>query len=116
MTQTVCDPRNPSQIPIGYRLRRDVAWQSQLDGHSMRPTWIAEDPLTRRIFRCGDGEYRLLHWLDSEATFESIQKKFNEEFAPQTIDLQQVQALIAKCNQSGMLRQAKPSGASDLER
>ena len=109
MTQTVCDPRNPSQIPIGYRLRRDVAWQSQLDGHSMRPTWIAEDPLTRRIFRCGDGEYRLLHWLDSEATFESIQKKFNEEFAPQTIDLQQVQALIAKCNQSGMLRTAKTS-------
>lgn len=109
MTQTVCDPRNPAQIPIGYRLRRDVAWQSQLDGHSMRPTWIAEDPLTRRIFRCGDAEYRLLHWLDSEATFESIQKQFNEEFAPQTIDLQQVQALIAKCNQSGMLRTAKTS-------
>ena len=108
MTQTVCDPRNPSQIPIGYRLRRDVAWQSQLDGHSMRPTWIAEDPLTRRIFRCGDGEYRLLHWLESESTFESIQKKFNDEFAPQTIDLSQIQALIAKCNQCGMLRQAKP--------
>ena len=109
MTQTVCDPRNPSQIPIGYRLRRDVAWQSQLDGHSMRPTWIAEDPLTRRIFRCGDGEYRLLHWLDSDATFESIQKQFNKEFAPQTIDLQQVQALIAKCNQGGMLRTIKTS-------
>ena len=109
MTLNVCEPRNLSQIPIGYRLRRDVAWQAQVDGHSMRPTWIAEDPLTRRIFRCGDGEYRLLHLLDSEATFESIQKKFNEEFAPQTIDLQQVQALIAKCNQSGMLRPTKTS-------
>ena len=100
---------NPSQIPIGYRLRRDIAWQPHDDRHSIHPQWIAEDPLTRRLFRCGEAEYHLLHWLDSEATIESIQKKFCEEFAPLTIDLQQVRDLIAKCNQSGMLHSTNPT-------
>ena len=99
---------NPWQIPIGYRLRRDIAWQPHDDGHSIHPRWIAEDPLTRRLFRCGEAEYKLLHWLDGEATYESIQKKFCEKFAPQTIDMQQICDLVAKCNQSGMLHSTNP--------
>ncbi len=104
MIQTVREPMNPTQIPIGYRLRRDIAWHSHVDSRSMHPTWIATDPLTLRIFRCGDQEHRLLHWLDIESTYESLRDKFNAEFAPQTIDLQQIRALIARCNESGMLR------------
>jgi putative peptide zinc metalloprotease protein len=95
---------NPIQLPIGYRLRRDIAWHSHVDRRSMHPTWIATDPLTRRIFRCGDQEHRLLHWLDSESTYESVRDKFDTEFAPQTIDLQQMRSLIARCHESGMLR------------
>ena len=104
MNQTAREPMTPTQIPIGYRLRRDIAWHSHVDSHSMHPTWIATDPLSRRIFRCGDQEHRLLHWLGNESTYASVRKKFDAEFAPQTIDLQHVRALIAKCNDSGMLR------------
>ncbi len=104
MIQTVREPMNPIQIPIGYRLRRDIAWHSHVDSRSMHPTWIATDPLTRRIFRCGDQEHRLLHWLDSESTYESVRDKFDAEFAPQTIEMQQIRALIARCNESGILR------------
>jgi len=66
--------------------------------------WIAEDPLTRKLFRCGNQEYRILEWLDGDSTLESIQARFNSEFAPQRIELQQIRELITKCNQSGMLR------------
>ncbi len=106
---------NPNQFPIGYRLRRDVAWLSQIDGHSMHPTWIATDPLTRRLFRCGDQEYRLLHWLGSDTTYESVRDKFDAEFAPQTIDLQQVRYLIARCNESGMLRPVNPKPNTSIK-
>lgn len=98
----------------GFRLRRDIAWQPQVDGQSIHPIWIAEDPLTRRIFRCGDHEYRLLKWLESESTFEAVRNRFNKEFAPQTIELQQIRELITKCERSGMLRAVHPSVTTDM--
>ena len=105
---------SPKHNPIGYRLRRDIAWQSQVDGRSPHPIWIAEDSLTRRIFRCGEHEYRLLHWLDSESTFEAVQDRFNAEFAPRSIDVQQIHELIAKCDRSGMLRSVSPRRNADI--
>ncbi len=98
----------------GFRLRRDIAWQSQVDRQSIHPIWITEDPLTRRIFRCGDHEYQLLKWLESESTFEALQDRFNKEFAPQTIDLQKIRELIAKCERSGMLHAVHPSVTADI--
>jgi len=89
---------------IGFRLRRDVLWHSHKQSHSAELVWIAEDPLTRKLFRCGNQEYRILEWLNSDSTPESIQARFDSEFAPQSIELQQIRDLVMKCNQSGMLR------------
>jgi putative peptide zinc metalloprotease protein len=108
MESTALEEIRPDSIPIGYRLRKDIAWHSHADGRTEQPTWIAEDPLTRRMFRCGDREYRILDWLDSATSIESIQTKFNAEFAPETIDPQAIRELISQCNQSGLLRPANP--------
>lgn len=89
---------------IGLRLRHDISWHSHKQSHSNELVWIAEDPLTRKLFRCGNQEYRILEWLNSESTFESIRDRFQSEFAPQTIEIQQIRELVAKCNHSGMLR------------
>jgi putative peptide zinc metalloprotease protein len=89
---------------VGFRLRRDISWHSHKQSHSNELVWIAEDPLTRKLFRCGNEEFRILEWLDSESTLESLRERFLSEFAPQTIELQQLRGLVAKCNQSGMLR------------
>lgn len=94
----------PMPVRVGFRLRHDISWHSHNQSHSHELVWIAEDPLTRKLFRCGNHEYRILEWLDSESTFESVQDRFHREFAPQTIELQQIRELVAKCNQSGMLR------------
>ena len=89
---------------IGLRLRHDISWHSHKQSQGNELVWIAEDPLTRKLFRCGNQEYRVLVWLDSESTLESLRDRFHSEFAPQTIELLQLHELIAKCNQSGMLR------------
>ncbi len=89
---------------IGFRLRHDISWHSHKLSNSSELIWIAEDPLTRKLFRCGNEEFRILEWLDSESTLESVRDRFHSEFAPQTIELQQIRELVAKCNQSGMLR------------
>lgn len=105
---------HPQQNRTGFRLRRDIAWQSQIDGQSMHPNWIAEDPLTRRIFRCGEHEHQLLNWLESESTLEAVRNRFNKEFAPQTIELPQIRELITKCERSGMLRAIHSSSTAEI--
>ena len=107
MASTALEAIHPDSIPIGFRLRNDIAWHAHADGGSAQQTWIAEDPLTRRLFRCGDREHRILDWLDSGASVRSIQTRFNAEFAPETIDSQGIRELIAQCNHSGLLRPAQ---------
>ena len=104
MASSALESINPSTIPIGFRLRKDIVWHVHADGPTAHQTWIAEDPLTRRMFRCGDREYQILQWLDCDSTAESVQEKFHAEYAPQTIDAQPIRELVAKCNHSGLLR------------
>jgi len=104
MASSALEAINPRSIPIGFRLRKDIVWHVHADGRSSHQTWIAEDPLTRRMFCCGDREYQILQWLDCDSTVESVQEKFHAEYAPQTIDAQHVRELIAKCNHSALLR------------
>ena len=68
---------------IGCRLRRDIAWTCRRESVAMERSWVANDPLTRRIFRCGEQEYQLLHWLDDTSTTADIVKKFNYVFSKQ---------------------------------
>ncbi len=94
---------NPYHSPIGFRLRQDIVWHAQADNRAIYTVWIAEDPLTTRLFRCSDREHRMLQGLNEEATIESLQRDFHDRFAPETIEVDQIQALINKCNQSGIL-------------
>ena len=114
MASSALEAIKPPSVLIGFRLRKDIVWHVHADDRTVRETWIAEDPLTRRMFRCGDREYRILEWLDEDSTVESIQKNFNEAFAPETIDLQSICELISKCNQNGLLRPARSMRTSPL--
>ena len=103
MTQALSSSMIPIQATIGLKLRKDIAWDSHQDRQALRPVWIAEDPLTSKFFRCSQAEHDILHWLDEQATLVSIQNRFNDEFAPQTIELEQIQSLVNRCAQSGLL-------------
>lgn len=89
---------------IGLRLRHDVKWQLSDAQGTLSRSWLATDPLTRKIFRCGEHEYQLLQWLDGSQSLQEIADRFNREFAPLSIDAQDIQSLIRRCAQSGILR------------
>jgi putative peptide zinc metalloprotease protein len=91
-------------LPVRYRLRSDISWtKSQSRGEAL-PHWTAADPLSRRLFRCGEFEYRLLCWLDGKESIQSLAARFRSDFAPKTITLQSVQELIHRCWSSGLLQ------------
>jgi putative peptide zinc metalloprotease protein len=94
----------PHATPVEFRLRRDIQWQSNRDVRDTESVWIATDPLTRRIFRCGEHEYQLLQWLQESDCIEQVIERFHAEFAPKTIDVMTVQQLISRCTQCGLMR------------
>ena len=96
---------------IGCRLRSDIVWTCHRENGALELSWIANDPLTRQIFRCGEQEYQILHWLNDNATTADIVTKFHDAFAPRSIDPFELRKLIARCIQSGVLRPAPASYA-----
>ena len=89
---------------LGCRLRPDIQWKAMLDGHALEKTWIASDPLTRRLFRCGDYEYQILQWINGSATTEQIIDRFYRQFGPRRIDPTDLRNLIDRCLGAGILR------------
>ena len=89
---------------LGYRLRPDIQWNAILDGHALEKTWIASDPLTRRLFRCGDHEYQILQWINQSASTEQIIDRFHDQFRPRRLDPSDLQNLIGRCLGAGILR------------
>jgi len=97
---------------LEFRLRRDIHWQSSREDNAMQTCWIATDPLTRRIFRCGEHELQLLRWLDNHSTYVELANTFHATFAPATIRPEKIHELILKCQQAGILipiRNGEPS-------
>lgn len=88
--------------PVPYRLRRDIRWELATDAE--QKTWVATDPLSRRLFRCGDHEKQLLTWFDEQLSIEQLQKRFNEQFAPRSIEFQRIDSLISECRRCNLLR------------
>jgi putative peptide zinc metalloprotease protein len=93
---------------LGYRLRPDIQWKANLDGQALEKTWIASDPLTRRLFRCGDHEYQILQWINGSATTEQIIDRFHNQFRPRRIEPSDLKNLIERCLGAGILRSSNP--------
>lgn len=89
-------------MPVPYRLRRDIRWEMATDAE--QKVWIATDPLSRRLFRCGEHEKQLLSWFEEQLSTEQLRVRFNEHFAPRTIERHRIDALIQECRKCNLLR------------
>jgi len=104
MTASGIHSNLPNSRPMGYRLRRDIVWSCLREQDALENVWLATDPLTRQLFRCGEHEYRLLQWVHEGATIEMLVAKFDAAFVPKRIEPSDVRQLILRCAHSGMLR------------
>lgn len=93
-----------SSTPLGFRLRDDIQWKSTSDGNAQDRTWIASDPLTRTLFRCGQHEYQILQWTKDLATWEQIIQRFNHYYRPRCLERADMETWISRCLQAGIIR------------
>jgi putative peptide zinc metalloprotease protein len=68
-----------------------------------RTYWIVKDPVGLNYFRFQEEEYALLNWLDGNVSLDEIKDRFEEEFPPQKITLEELQQFLGMLHRSGLV-------------
>ncbi len=86
-------------MPI--RKRPDLsARRQQYLGHSY---WVVKEPVGLNYFRFQDEEYAILNMLDGNTSLDEIKDRFEAEFPPQKITLEELQQFLGMLHRSGLI-------------
>ncbi len=91
---------------LTVRLRADVEFRRQ--EYQGRDYWVAKDPVTLKYYRFEDEEYFLLTLIDGHHSPAQIKRKFDYEFAPQKITLQELYQFIGMLHRSCLVVSDEP--------
>jgi putative peptide zinc metalloprotease protein len=86
-------------LPI--RKRPDLVAQRQ---HYLgRSYWVVKDPVGLQYFRFQEEEFAILQMLDGEISLDEIKDRFEDEFPPQKITLEELQQFLGMLHRSGLV-------------
>ncbi len=68
-----------------------------------RSYWIVKDPVGLNYFRFQEEEYALLNWLDGDVSLDELKDRFEGEFPPQKITLEELQQFLGMLHRSGLV-------------
>lgn len=103
-----------SDRPLGLRARPDLVIVPQSYG-SVR-YWLVKDPLSLKYFHLGDEEHAVLTMLDGQASLRELQERFQRQFAPRQIGLEQLHAFVGHLHASGLVVGSAPGQGLALHR
>ena len=90
-----------SSRPLAIRVRPDLKARRQR--YQGRIYWVVKDPVGLQYFRFEEEEYAILRMLDGCASLEEIAERFETEFPPQTIRVEELQNFIGMLHRSGLV-------------
>lgn len=79
-----------------------------------RSYWVVKDPVGLNYFRFQDEEYAILNMLDGETSLDEIKERFEAEFPPQKITLEELQHFLGMLHRSGLIISAVPGQGHEL--
>lgn len=97
---------------LTVRLRADIEFRRQ--AYQGRDYWVAKDPVTLKYYRFEDEEYFLLTLIDGRHSPAQIKRKFDFEFAPQKITLQELYQFIGMLHRSCLVVSDEPGQGAAL--
>lgn len=68
-----------------------------------RSYWVVKDPVGLSYFRFQDEEFAILQMLDGETSLDEIKERFEDEFPPQKITLEELQQFLGTLHRSGLV-------------
>jgi putative peptide zinc metalloprotease protein len=92
---------NSAMRPLKVRRRPDLQAKRHL--YHGRGYWIVKEPVGLNYYRFHDEEYAILNMLDGGTSLQQIKERFQSQFAPQRITLQDLQQFIGMLHRSGLV-------------
>jgi len=86
---------------LAIRKRPDLEGRKQR--YQGRVYWVVKEPVGLQYFRFEEEEYAILQMLDGQTSLEEIAERFEAEFPPQTIRVEELQNFIGMLHQSGLV-------------
>lgn len=87
------------KLPI--RMRPDLrAKQQRYQG---RIYWVVKDPVGLQYYRFEEEEFAILQMLDGKSSLDEISDRFEREFPPQTIRIEELQQFIGMLHKSNLV-------------
>ena len=100
------------KLPI--RKRPDLVARRQ---HYLgRSYWVVKDPVGLNYFRFQDEEYAILQMLDGQTSLDEIKDRFEAEFPPQKITLEELQQFLGMLHRSGLVVADVPGQGQQLRK
>ena len=100
--------------PLRLHMRRDLTFQRQ--SYQGRDYWVVKDPISLKYYRFEEEEYALLQMLDGVASPDQIKRRFDYQFAPQKITLQELYQFVGMLYRSSMLVSESPNQGIELKK
>ncbi|MEN6404973.1 MAG: hemolysin D [Thermoguttaceae bacterium] len=99
-------------LPI--RKRPDLV--AQREHYLGRAYWVVKDPVGLNYFRFQEEEYALLNMLDGQISLDEIKERFEAEFPPQKITLEELQQFLGMLHRSGLVLADAPGQGRQLHK
>jgi putative peptide zinc metalloprotease protein len=101
-----------SARPLAIRMRPDLQVNQQR--YQGRHYWIVKDPVGLNYFRFQEEEFAILNWLDGKTSLDELRTRFEKQFAPQKIALEELGRLIGMLHQSALVIAGVPGQGKQL--
>ena len=98
------------KLPI--RKRPDLSARKQQ--YLGRTYWVVKDPIGLNYYRFQEEEYAILEMLDGETSLDDIKDRFEAEFPPQKITLEELQQFLGMLHRSGLVVAGVPGQGRQL--
>lgn len=99
---------------LAMRMRPDLsARQHRYQG---RVYWVVKEPVGLNYFRFQEEEFAILRWLDGHASLDDLKEKFEDEFPPQKIGVEELQQFIGMLHKSGLIIANVPGQGAQLKK
>ena len=105
-----------SSASRSLRLRMRPDLRMRYHRYQGRPYWVVKEPVGLKYYRFQEEEFSILRMLDGAISYQQIKERFEKEFAPQRITLQDLQHFIGMLHRSGLVIADSPGQGRALKR
>ncbi|HIQ21979.1 MAG TPA: HlyD family efflux transporter periplasmic adaptor subunit [Planctomycetes bacterium] len=78
--------------------------------------WVVKEPVGLNYFRFQDEEYAILNMIDGRSSLEEIKERFEAEYPPQKITLEELQQFLGMLHRSGLVVADVPGQGRQLRK